>query len=365
VKVVVDAMCAEFGGIRTYVEQLLGRWHELHPSDEVHVVVRAGSTLPTPGLVRHELAVRRPDVLGRPWAQASAMHALVRRLSPDVVLATAPTTNPRRMRPPLAVAVLDLRTELRPEQFSWGRRLLRKISYERTYRLASGFLSISQRTLDDLHRHHPTTQHKPAVVTHLAADHVLEWAAPDRDGPAIAFAHHSNKNPELLVEAWALLPAEEASAGLTFVGVSEELRPRLEELIDRHGLRGTVELAPYLPADQFRTRILRARMIAFPSDFEGFGIPIVEGMLLHKPVVIGPDPACLEVAGGHASVASAWEPAALAEAIRAGFAMDQAALDAAHAWARSFSWSRTVETTHAALAALAAGGARRPTGGRP
>lgn len=363
-KVVVDAMCAEFGGIRTYVEQLLGRWHELHPADEVHVALRAGSTLPTPGLVRHELEVRRPDVLGRPWAQASALHALVRRVSPDVVLATAPTTDVRRMQPPLAVVVLDLRTELRPDQFSLGRRLLRKVSYGRTYRLASGFLSISQRSLDDLHRLHPATRRKPGVVTHLAADHVLEWPPPDRAGAAIAFAHHSNKNPELLVEAWALLPADEAAAGLTFVGVSAELRPRLQELIDRHGLGGTVELAPYLPDDEFRACILRARMIAFPSDFEGFGIPIVEGMLLRKPVVIGPDPGCLEVAGGHASVAAGWEPAALAEAIRAGFAMDEAALDAAESWARSFSWSRTVETTHAALAALAADHATGRAGGR-
>lgn len=362
-KVVVDAMCAEFGGIRTYVEQLLGRWHDLHPADEVHVAVRAGSTLPTPGLVRHELQVRRPDVLGRPWAQASALHALVRRVSPDVVLATAPTTNVRRMRPPLAVVVLDLRTELRPDQFSPGRRLLRRVSYGRTYRLASGFLSISQRSLDDLHRLHPATRHKPAVVTHLAADHVLDWPAPDRLGPAIAFAHHSNKNPELLVEAWALLAEHEAPAGLTFVGVSAELRPQLQELIDRHGLRGTVELAPYLPDEEFRSAVLKASLIAFPSDFEGFGIPIVEGMLLRKPVVIGPDPGCLEVAGGHASVAEDWEPGALAQAIRSGLSMDDAALDAAHTWARSFSWSRTVATTRAALAALAAEPATRPTGG--
>lgn len=348
-RVLVDAMCAEYGGIRTYVEQLLGRWHQLYPEDEVHVVLRAGSTLPTPGLVRHEYDVPGPDVVGRPLVQTTKMHALSRRVRPDVVMATAPTTDVRKPVAPLAVVILDLRAELRPEQFSRGRRLLRKVSYERSYGLASGFLSISQRSLDDLHRLHPGTRDKRGVVTHLAADHVLDWPAPHRDGPAIGFAHHTNKNPELLVDAWALLPDRPR---LTLLGVSGELRPRLTEQIERLGLGETVELAPYLPDEEFRDRILGASMIAFPSDFEGFGIPIVEGMLLRKPVVIGPDPGSLEVAGGHACVAGDYTPEALAKALAEGFAMDPAALDEARAFAEGYSWATTVHTTRAALEEL-------------
>ena len=347
-RVLIDAMCAEYGGIRTYVEQLLLGWAAEHPEDDVHVVVRGGSTLETPGLTRHELPVRGPDVLGRPWAQTTALHRLEGRLRPDVVLATAPTTNPRRMRAPLAVVILDLRAELRPEQFSLGRRALRKVSYGRTYQLAAGFLSISQRSLDDLHRLHPSTRTKPGFVTHLAADHVLGWPAPSRSGPAIAFAHHTNKNPELLLSAWAQL---EAPPPLTFLGVSSNLRPRLEQEIERHGLASTVELAPYLPDDEFRDRILAASMIAFPSDFEGFGIPIIEGMLLRKPVVIGPDPGALETAGGHAVVAADWTAQALATALREAVALTESDLDAAEDWAGRFRWSLTLERTREALAA--------------
>ena len=49
-----------------------------------------------------------------------------------------------------------------------------------------------------------------------------------------------------------------------------------------------------------------AELVVFPSDFEGFGLPVVEGMLLGKPVVLGPEPATNEVAGGHAAVAADW-----------------------------------------------------------
>lgn len=352
-KVFVDAMCAEFGGIRTYVEHLLGGWHELHPEDEVHVALRAGSTLPTPGLVRHELPVRRPDVLGRPWAQATAMHRLVRRERPDVVLATAPTTDPRRIGAPLAVVILDLRAEILPDQFSRARRLLRWASYGRSYRLAAGFLAISQRSLDDLHRLHPDTTRVPGVVAHLGADHVLGWPAPSRTGPAVAFAHHTNKNPELLLHGWAELVRRGHELELLLLGVSGGLRDTLTGLIEQLDLGRLVRLAPFLDHGEFEATFAAASMVAFPSAFEGFGLPIVEAMLLDKPVVIGPDAGSMEVAGGFASTMAAWTAEAFADAAEDALARDPAALRSAHEWAAGFTWLHTISTTRDALSRLA------------
>ncbi len=62
-------------------------------------------------------------------------------------------------------------------------------------------------------------------------------------------------------------------------------------------------------------------MIVFPSDFEGFGLPVAEGMRLGKAVVIGPERATTEVAGGHAFVMADWTADALADAVRAAEAM--------------------------------------------
>lgn len=349
-KILIDGLCAEFGGIRTYVEQLLGLWAQIFPDDEVHVILRAGSTIDTPGLTRHELSLRGPDVISRPLAQATRMHALQRRLRPDVVLATAPTTNVRRMRAPLAVTILDLRAEILPEEFSRGRRMLRAVSYGRTYRLADGFIAISQRSLDDLHRLHPHTRTQPGAVALLGADHVLQWPAPSRTGPAVAFAHHSNKNPELLIEAWAAATAQGADLpALTMLGVSGELRQSLDAAIRRTGLQGAVTMAPFLPDDEFRQVWAEASMVAFPSSFEGFGLPIVEGMLAGKPVVIGPDPGSLEVAGGHAWVAGDWTAPALAASLVEAAGATQAQIERARRWAETFTWERTLRDTRAAL----------------
>lgn len=353
-RILADAMCAEFGGIRTYVEHLLRVWPDLYPDDDVHVLLRRGSDVPTdPRVVRHERSIRpRLGPFGRPWAQTLELPRLVRHVRPDVVLATLPSTTVRRVGVPTAVVVYDLRHEMRPEQFSRSNRLFRAISYGRGYALADGFLSISQRSLDDLHHRHPRLVRTPGRVTHLGADHVDEWIADSRDH-AVTFAHHTNKNLDLVLDAWRHLLARDASPPpLRVLGLNaarrEELMPRLAAA----GLEGWVELAPFLPEDEFQRTFASARVIVFPSDFEGFGLPVAEGMRLGIPVVIGPERATLEVAGGHAVVMTDWSSSALASAVERAMALDTQQLADARRFVARYTWAETAAQTRAMLARI-------------
>jgi glycosyltransferase involved in cell wall biosynthesis len=346
-RLVIDAMCAEYGGIRTYVQHLLDGWAHHFPEDDVTVLVRRGSTLGTGEFGRREARATPVGTVARPVSQTLVLPRLAHQLSADMVLATAPTTTVRPPGPPLVAVLHDLRHELRPRQFSPARRVLRNVSYGRTFDIASGLLTVSQRSLDDLHRLHPGTQGTPSAVAHHGADHALGWGVPvSRAGPAVAFAHHTNKNPDLLLDAWSELKKQaDEVPPLVVCGVSDDLRPGLQEDLRRRGLHGEVTLASYLAEPAFHALFAAARMVVLTSDFEGFGLPIVEGMLLGKPVVIGPDPASLEVSGGHATVMSDWTGAALAVALREARGRSSTDLDDAAAWARTFTWERTVRAT--------------------
>jgi glycosyltransferase involved in cell wall biosynthesis len=355
VRLVVDAASAELGGIRTYVDRLLPAWAAAFPDDRLLVVVPPGSTIDTAGHDRHELRVTGPGVVGRPVAQTRALPRLARAHRADAVLATNPTTTLRRPGAPLAVVVHDLRHELRPEQFSRGRRALRWGAYRRSYALADGFVAVSQRTLGDLHRLHPGTAAKPGAVVHHGADHVLGWPAPDRTGPAVAFGHHTNKNPQLVVAAWAVLARDGEPPRLRVLGLSGETRRAVAAQVAELGLGPWVELSGYLPEDELRSAIARADLVVLPSDLEGFGLPVVEGMALGKPVVVGPDPGTAEVAAGHASTAADWSPEALADAVRRARALGPDALAAARAHGEGFTWDRAVRGTRRLLQQLAEG----------
>lgn len=237
-RVAIEALGAEFGGVRIYLENLLKAWAVQYPDDELLVVVRGDSDLDTGRHHRQEMAVPAPDPVFRPLVQTRQLPRLIREFDAEVSLSTIPVTGLMRTDHPQAVVIHDLRHEIRREEFTRARRVLRAVAYTRAYTVADGFVAVSRRSLDDLHRLHPRTVRKPAAVVHHGADHVVAWGEPTRDGPAIAFGHHTNKRPDLVIRAWA----KTSRAGpelppLRVLGVSAQLRPTLEGLVDVLNLR--------------------------------------------------------------------------------------------------------------------------------
>jgi glycosyltransferase involved in cell wall biosynthesis len=347
-KVLVDALPADFGGIRTYAEHLLSAWGDAAPDDEVHVLLAADSDLPVPpSVVAHRVSLRGPRSLARAAAQSRHLPRLVRELRPDTVLATLPSTTMRRLDAPLVVVVHDLRHDLRPDQFSRAQRALRRVSYGRGYALANAHLAISQRTLTDLHEQHPSTRTTPSAVVHHGADHVADWPSGGRTGPALTFAHQVNKNLDLVLDGWRLLGPD--VPGLVVLGVPSEAREQWQRDVDDRGLGQRVLLAPYVSSEEFAAHLGAASVVVMASDFEGFGLPVVEAMRIGVPVVIGPEPAMLEVAGGHAFAMTEWTPAEVARATRDALAADAATIDEATAHAATYTWARTVRETRALL----------------
>lgn len=357
-RVLVDAVGCTFGGIATYEANLLQAWVRDFPDDELIVLLGNDDARPRDVEIV-TLAAPRPDVLTRPVAVTRAMTRTIAQRHPDSALALRPATTLLRLDVPLAVVVHDLRHELRPEQFSRARRAIRWASYGRSYTLADGFVCISQRTKDDLLRLHPRLRNRPNAVVHHGADHVDDWP---RDGErfVVAFGHHSNKNVDLVLAAWERL----AAAGtvsvdgpkLNIFGLAAAQRDALAEQVRARGLADVVLLSEYLAEDAYRTRMASASVVLYPSDFEGFGIPVVEAMRLGVPVVVGPDPAVQEIAGGHAFTMRAWTDAALADAIAHALAAPPVAIDAARTHAAGFTWSATARRTRDFLTGLSAGG---------
>ena len=365
-KVLIDAMRATHGGIATYTRNLIRAWACEFPDDTLHVLIGPDNDAVTANtsIVWHPVEVPRPGILGRPLVQSRTLPALARRFDVDVLLSTLPTTTLRHPGVPTVVVVHDLRHELRPAQFSRGRRVLRTVSYSRGYSLADAFIAISQRTLDDLQTLHPATRDRPATVVHHGADHICATARTKSRPVAVAFGHHSNKNVDLVLDGWARLStqlAPDSLPSLLIIGLNDQGRRDAARLLAARGLAGRVELAPFLPEEQFRATIGGARLVVFPSDFEGFGLPALEAMQLGIPVVVGPDPAVLEISGGHANVMGSWDVSGLTAAVRHALDMSEAAIESARAHASMFTWAATARHTRAALSSAQARTTSRPT----
>ena len=126
------------------------------------------------------------------------------------------------------------------------------------------------------------------------------------------------------------------------VGPAEDL---LSASIDAYGVRDHVARLGRVPADELDALYRTAAVLAFPSDYEGFGLPVLEAMARECPVVASTAGGLPSVTGGAALLVPSFDAHGWAVAI-ASVLDDQgrarALVDAGRRRVLDFPWSAAV-----------------------
>lgn len=156
------------------------------------------------------------------------------------------------------------------------------------------------------------------------------------------------KNYVELVEAFSRLDLE--NVHLVIAGgrgwLYRELLDRIEEL----GLNQRVHLTGYVDDIDLPALYNLAQVVALPSLYEGFGIPIIEAMACGIPVVAADNSSLPEAAGDAGLLVDALDSEALADALSRALTdpgLRQAMIERGLAQASQFTWQRAAETLHA------------------
>lgn len=345
-RLVVDASGARTGGLLTYAGALMDAWSRVSAQDDVVLLLASDVVDSMPVSVRDWAKVRTVNrTLALRGGRLNAAAEQVDKQRADVLLSLQPAlplgfVNSRVVK---AIVVHDLRHELRPKEFTIQRRFVRSVIYSHAYARADLCFAISARTYSDFVRLHPSASNKTSVVL-SGADHIPETlehgTTPSRVAEAfvIAFAHHSNKRPELVINALSYLPED---LKCIIVGGSESYRSDLKRLAARLGLASRVHLPGRMPEAAYLSSLRGARAVVLASTFEGFGLPVLEAFRCGVPVAHTPEAALEEVAGGFSFVASDDSASALARAVAAACEAPAAHRREAQRRAASFAWATT------------------------
>lgn len=127
-----------------------------------------------------------------------------------------------------------------------------------------------------------TTPPPPAADPHAFARSV------GLDGPFVLFVGRlaPNKGLPALVEAFAALHRHDPTAGLVLVGPDGGQRAPVERRVRELGLEGHVRFTGFLEDGPTLTSGFReARLFALPSQYEAFGLVLLEALAQGTPVV--------------------------------------------------------------------------------
>ena len=139
------------------------------------------------------------------------------------------------------------------------------------------------------------------------------------------------KNLAGLVEAFALVRRRRPELQLALAGLEGWGKA---EPLEADGVR----LLGFVPDDELAALYRGATVFAYPSRFEGFGIPVVEALASGTPAVVSSDPSLDEACGDAAVRANAERPEELASALERAIAEREVLGGRGIEHARRFTW---------------------------
>lgn len=284
----------------------------------------------------------------------------------DLLVATnflpPPTSSAR-----VVLVVHDLAFDVLPETAPHHNDRWRRL-FDRWLRRAAGVIVPSEATKADLLRYHPVDPERVEAIPHGTDADAFRPAPPPEvddvrrrhglDGPYVLFLGglEPRKNLETLVRAFGLL--EDRRVALVVAGGPTRWAPDYAECVDRaiadlpSGVRDRVVRTGYVPDEDRRALLSGAEVLAYPSRYEGFGLPVLEGFAANVPVLTSTTSSLPEVAGEAAVLVDPDDPQAIARGL------DEVLRDedlrnvlraAGTTRVAMYTWERCARTTAAAL----------------
>jgi glycosyltransferase involved in cell wall biosynthesis len=229
---------------------------------------------------------------GAAWFDTVQSGRLVRQVKPDIFHGPSHILPWRKQRGvKYVVTVHDLGFRVLPQQYGWKHRWYYHLQVPRSIRMADMIVADSHNTKRDIIRLYQIPPERIEVV-HLgvaeqffaAAESPLARVLEERYFFSVT-THPKRKNILGVLRAFATF-AHKTDAKYVVAGLmGESERQEFLTLADSLGVRDKVMLFGYASDSQLVSIYQNSECTAYPSFYEGFGLPVVEAMACGCPVI--------------------------------------------------------------------------------
>ena len=282
--------------------------------------------------------------------------------SPDFVLPPVGQT-------PTMLTVHDLSFLRVPEHFVPGFKEYLEGAVSRAVRKAQHILADSESTKRDLMELLGVNPSKVTVIypgvdarfTQIRDPNILSTVMRRYELPAEFILGlgtlQPRKNFEGLIDSFAKLVSSSETGGsfaglhLVICGGPGWMHEEIAEAVERHGLTERVHFPGFVRDEDLPAIYSLASVFAFPSWYEGFGLPVLEAQACGTPVVVADNSSLPEVVGDGGLLVSAGNSDELAHAISLALTdsrLRARLISAGRAQAELFSWSAAAQALLAA-----------------
>lgn len=297
------------------------------------------------------------------WFEHVTLPRMVRASGADIYHGTfhlMPLLRPARST---LVTIHDMAVWAHPEAYGRKFAMYGRFLVTSAIKKSTRVLAVSEATKSEIEKYLPGMSAKVTVIHNgVGAEFVAAGDAPKEQAqavckrlgipmPFVLFVGNLEvkKNLPRLIGAYQRLRAAgDVKHGLVVVGQPLPKGPAAGIRPDQIGPGSGVHFPGYVTNADLPMVYRAADLVAYPSIYEGFGMPVLEGMAAGTPVLTSSVSSLPEVAGGAGLLVDPFDPDAIASGIRRGLSDPDWRAKAAAAGrhrATELSWERNARRT--------------------
>lgn len=295
--ILADSISTQSSGIHYYGLQLVERLLREFPENEYHIIASEKirqfdvpqTIVPIKGIPLH-LRIR----------QIFTIPKIVKKLIPDHVIELAHFGPFRLDRSIKRTTVIhDLTPIYFPEYHSRFSHWMHKLLMPGFIKKADTLIVNSTLTKNDVYKFESSAQSKTSIIfPDIDIPSQVEKAT-DAQGKYLLTVGtiEPRKNYTLLLESFKTIAKADNEIKLIIVGKFGWKMDHFQSIIDKHPFKNRIVITGFVSRAELWDYYKNARLFVFTSNYEGFGIPVLEACYHGLPLLLSDVPTSIEIAG--------------------------------------------------------------------